>query len=346
MGPSFIPRSVLNAVGAVMLIGLQVVKLDGQEGFRFRSGVDLINVTATVTDRSGRFVADLRQSDFSVYDDDQRVDVTYFSADRAPVSLGIVLDTSGSMEGEKITNARGAIERFLDRLTDPNDQVFLMGFSGDPVLIQDWTTARNQLKERLGRIQTSGGTAMYDAVREAVRLAQAGRNRKKAIIIISDGNDSTSRAGAADVQQAVRETEVMVYAVGIDGKAESTISVQPPTTTWPLVPVPLSIPERGRPRWPMPPQLLPLAGRNANSERLNVSALRGITDSSGGRTEVVRNARDLDRATESIAEELSKQYHLGYASPWESDDRWHTIRVEVRDRSVRVRARRGYVATS
>ena len=290
------PRSVV--VGVIVLAFL-VVPLGGQEGFRFRSGVDLVNVTATVTDRSQRFVADLRQSDFSLYDDDDQVDVAYFSADRAPVSLGIVLDTSGSMEGKKITNARGAIERFLDRLADPNDQVFLMGFSSDPVLIQNWTTARSELKERLGQIQPGGGTSMYDAVLEAVPLAQAGRNRKKAIVIISDGNDSTSRAQAADVQQAIRESDVMVYAVGIDG-----------------------------------------------SDRLNVSALRGITDSSGGRTEVVRNARDLDRATESIAEELSNQYHFGYASPWERDNRWHTIRVEVRDRSLRVRARRGYVATS
>ena len=337
------PRSVL--VGVIVLAFL-IVPLGGQEGFRFRSGVDLVNVTATVTDRSRRFVADLSQSDFSVYDDDERVDVTYFSADRAPVSLGIVLDTSGSMEGEKITNARGAIERFLDRLADPNDQVFLMGFSGDPVLIQDWTTARSELKERLGRIQPSGGTSMYDAVLEAVPLAQAGRNWKKAIIIISDGNDSTSRAHAADVQQAIRESDVMVYAVGIDGNAESTVRLQPPTPTWAPLLIPLSIPGPGRSRWPVLPQLVSFPGRNANSERLNVSALRGITDSSGGRTEVVRSARDLDRATESIAEELSKQYYLGYASPRERDDRWHSIRVEVRDRSLRVRARRGYVATS
>ena len=71
-----------------------------------------------------------------------------------------------------------------------------------------------------------------------------------------------------------------------------------------------------------------------------------MTDSSGGRTEIIRSARDLDRATDSIADELSKQYYLGYASPRERDDQWHTIRVEVRDRSLRVRARRGYVATS
>jgi hypothetical protein len=81
------------------------------------------------------------------------------------------------------------------------------------------------------------------------------------------------------------------------------------------------------------------------NERLNVDALREITDESGGRTEVVRSSRDLDPATASIADELSRQYYLGYASTEEQDGRWHTIRVETRDSSLRVRARRGYVAT-
>ena len=85
----------------------------GQEGFRFKSGVELINVTATVTDRTGRFASGLRQDDFVVYEDDKPVEITHFSAERTPVSLGIVLDTSGSMAGEKMDAARDAIDRFL-----------------------------------------------------------------------------------------------------------------------------------------------------------------------------------------------------------------------------------------
>ena len=104
----------------------------GQEGFRFKSGVELINVTATVTDRSGRFAAGLRKEDFVLYEDDKPMEVTHFSAERTPVSLGIVLDTSGSMAGDKMDPARAAIDRFLDALPDPQDEFFMYRFSADP----------------------------------------------------------------------------------------------------------------------------------------------------------------------------------------------------------------------
>lgn len=321
-------------------------RLNGQDGFRFRTGVELINVAATVTDRSGRFVPGLGQADFIIYDDDRPVDITHFSAERVPVSLGIVLDTSGSMGGDKIVNALAAIERFLDQLLGPDDEVFVYGFSSDVDLIQNWTADREALSAGLRRVRAAGGTAMYDAVVEAVPMAQGGRNRKKAVVLISDGNDTHSQADIRNVRQAVRETEVLVYAIGIDGRSEPTIGPRPPT--FPPAPIPFPFPGRGRPRTPWPgPQSPPIIGGGGTAaDRLNVAALREITDNSGGRTEIIRDGRDLDPATSSIADELSKQYYLGYPSPGPRDGRWHAIRVEVRDPSLRVRARRGYLATS
>ena len=320
-------------------------QLHAQDGFRFRSGVELVNVTVTVTDRSGRFVPDLRQTDFVVYDDDQLVAVTHFSADRVPVSLGIALDTSGSMAGDKIERARSSIERFLDQLDDPEDEVFLYAFASHVRLIQDWTNNRDAVRAGLRRVDALGGTAMYDGVLEAVRKAQSGRNRKKAVVLISDGNDTNSSRGLRDVRQAVRESEVLVYAIGIDGSGEPTLRMPPPT--FPPTPFPFPIPRRGRPgtRWPGLSQFPPTIGRVAAGDRLNAQALREITDDSGGRTEVVRDTRDLSPATASIADELSRQYPLGYTSPGNRDGRWHSIRVEVRERSVQVRARRGYTAS-
>src|SRR5439155_5243198 len=168
-------------------------------GFRFKSGVELINVTATVIDSSGRFVSGLRKEDFLVYEDDQPQTVTHFNSDRVPVSLGIALDTSSSMAGDKIKAAQGAIDRFLYDLTDRQDEVFIYLFSNYPRLLQGWTTDRQQLTRALARINPNGGTAMYDTVVEAVPLAAKGQNRKKALVVISDGNDTASRADIREV---------------------------------------------------------------------------------------------------------------------------------------------------
>lgn len=310
------------------------IALHGQEEPRFRSGIDLVNVTATVTDRAGRFVSGLSEHDFVVYEDDRPVEVALFSAERVPVSLGFVLDTSGSMAGNKIGNAFQAIDRFLDWL-GPDDEVFLYSFGYDVELVQDWTTHRDKVRDRLRHLYAVGGTAMYDAMIDALPVAQTGRNRKKAIVLISDGNDMDSRNDIGDVRRRLRQTDVLVYAVGIDGSDESTRSFQ----------------SGGRRRHRSPggwvlPQRPPRRAAAGGGETLNVSALREITDASGGRTEVVGRSSDLDAATTAIADELSRQYYLGYTSPGRRDGRWRSIRVEVRDPSLRVRARDGYTAAS
>jgi Ca-activated chloride channel homolog len=347
------PSAAVTALA--VLLGIQaIVPLAGQEGFRFRSGVELINVTATVTDRTGRFLQGLTKEDFTVYEDNQPVEVTHFSSEQTPVSLGIVLDTSGSMQGEKWDAARDAIDKFLQRLSDPEDDFFLYRFSAGADLVQDWTADRRALSWSLGRVNPNGGTAMYDAVAEAVPMAHGGRNRKKAVVIISDGNDTSSRVGVGEVRQLVRETEVLVYAVGIDGQGAPTVMTRPrpPIGGGPRMPIPFpgSGGRGGGGGFPMPP--FPGSGGRSGgggvysqSDRVNVSALREITDDSGGRTEIVRDARDLDPATANIADELSQQYYIGYPSQGHKDGRWHTIRVEVRDPSLKVRARRGYIAT-
>ncbi len=319
--------------------------------FRFKSGVDLINVTATVSDSYGRFVSGLKQDDFVVYEDDQPVEVTHFNAERVPVSLGIALDTSGSMAGSKIQSAQEALNRFLFDLLAPDDEIFLYRFSNVPVLLQEWTSDRQQLSRALYRIAPNGGTAMYDAVAEAIPLAQRGKFQKKALLIISDGNDTTSRTDVPTVKRQIRESEVLVYAIGIDGEQERY--TVPPPRRQPPIPIPLPFPGRGRGGWPYPGnpggggggggQGWPRASRG--DDRVNVAALRDLTDDSGGRTEIIRDARDLNPSTANIADELSKQYYLGYSSPAKRDGRWHAIRVEVKNRAYRVRARRGYVAS-
>ena len=351
-------RTLQNVVALTALVLALATSLLAQEqgGFKFKSGVELINVTATVTDRSGRFYSRLRKEDFLVYEDNKPVEVTHFSAERTPVSLGIVVDTSGSMAGEKWQAAVSSIDRFFRMMSDELDEFFLYRFSANADLVADWTNDRDRLALSIGRIHPNGGTAMYDAAAEAVPMAQSGQNRKKAVVIISDGNDTSSRASVSDVRRIVRETEVLVYAVGIDGSGQPTYNPGTPPVQGPSprLPIPFPFPggRGGGGRIPMP-GIPPIGGGGGGrggysvgaDDRVNVMALREMTDDSGGRTEIVRDYRDLDPAVASIADELSQQYYLGYPSPGYKDGRWHTIRVELRDPSLMVRARKGYVAT-
>jgi VWFA-related protein len=336
-------------------------------GFTFRTGVELINVTVTVTDERGRFVPNLRMEDFIVYEDGKPQTILQFESERVPVSLGVVLDTSGSMLGEKIVAAQNALNRFLFDLLGPNDEVFLYRFDSRPDLISGWTDDRKSVARALGTVRPQGGTAMYDAVAEAVPLAQSGSRRKKAVVVISDGNDTSSRTQVAAIQQLIRESEVLVYAIGIDasegigsGPSSSSSSSgsgsSPPPQSQPRnVPVPSPFPgskaPATRPAPPPPPPAPapappPAARRSTgrSSDRVNPDALRSITDDSGGRTEIIVSARDLDPATAGIADELSRQYFLGYSSTLPKDGRWHTIQVQVRRGNYTVRARRGFIA--
>ena len=333
---------------------------DGQS-FRFKSGVELINVTATVSDGRGHFVSGLGREDFRVYEDGEPREITHFTSERVPVSLGIVLDTSGSMEGEKMLAARQALQRFLFDLLGPDDEFFLYRFDSRPERVSGWTTDRQGLAAELRRIQPRGATTLYDAIAEAVPLAATGRHRKKALLIISDGNDTSSFTRISELKRMIRETEVLVYAIGIDAMTSRTQPYRRPWFSQTLgqrrpIPFPFPIPGTGPrlpPRGPtIPPRYPPTGpappsgmGGSRGDEPVNVAVLREITDTSGGRTEVIYQPRDLDPATVSIADELSKQYFLGYPARGMKDGKWHTIRVEVTNPTYVVRARRGYVAT-
>jgi Ca-activated chloride channel homolog len=334
-----LPVSVLMAaaLGGTLL----AQQRPADQGFSFKSSVDLVSVNATVTDGSGHFVPNLRLEDFTLDEDGERQTITQFEAERVPVSLGIVLDTSGSMGGEKMEAAREALRRFVYDLLGQTDEMFLYRFDSRAILVQGWTEDRARLVRALGGVRPAGGTALYDAVAEAIPLAASGTRRKKALVVISDGNDTNSDIEVDEVRQLIRESEVMVYAIGIDGSgAVATRSPVPQIPRWPLPGGgPIQIPWPGR--RPTTPAPAPRPGMN---DRVNERALRMLTDDSGGRTEIIGGARDLDAATAGIASELSQQYFLGYVSSRPKDGRWHNITVQVRRGNYQVRARKGFVA--
>ena len=339
-------RRLAAAAAPVAVLAALTLPVRAQEGFKFKTGVELISVTATVTARDGRFLPGLRKENFTVYDNDERQTITHFSSDRVPVSLGILLDASGSMADDKIGSARRAINRFVTDLLDDEDEIFFMEFNDRVVLRQDWTQDRRAIMRAVNAVNPVGGTAMYDAIAEALPVAASGRHSKKAILVISDGNDSDSKIKVSELRQAIRESEVLVYALGIDGAGRGSTQSSPRAPSRPPVGFPIPGIGQPRPRFPfVSPQIIWGGGSSNSKDRVNADALRQITDDTGGRTEIIHEIRDLDGATARIADELSQQYSLGYTGPGDKDGKWHRIRVVVSDPSATVRARAGYFAS-
>ena len=187
-------RLPLALLAALICAAAGVVAAPQDDGFKFKSGVELVNVTATVSDDNGHFVTGLTKDDFNIFDDGEQQEIAQFSNERVPVSLGILLDTSGSMTPEKMSSAKSAIDRFIYDLLGKDDELFFMQFASVPDLLQGWTFDRRAISRAAGQVSAAGGTALYDAIAQALPIAADGRNQKKAVLVITDGNDTNSRA--------------------------------------------------------------------------------------------------------------------------------------------------------
>ena len=182
----------------------------------FRSGIDLVQMSATVVDEDGRLVGDLRREDFEVFEDAERQTITHFTRDRVPLSVGVVLDVSQSMYGQRIDDARLALDRFVADLLDPEDEVFVIVFNHTPRVEVGWTLGPRQLRNRLDDIQPYGGTSIYDAMMEALPLFDVRQHQRAAVVLISDGSDTGSHSNVRDVRRLLRRSDAFVYAIAID----------------------------------------------------------------------------------------------------------------------------------
>jgi VWFA-related protein len=185
--------------------------------FVFKKEVEEVVLHATVIDQKQRLVTSLQRGDFQVYEDGQLQTVTSFRREDIPVALGIVIDNSGSMRDKRPRVNQAAIN--LVRASNPQDQVFVVNFNDEPFLDQDFTSNVAVLREALERIESRGGTALYDAVVAAAdHLAKGGTLEKKVLLVVTDGEDNASRES---LEQAVRrlqhENGPTVYTIGIMG---------------------------------------------------------------------------------------------------------------------------------
>jgi Ca-activated chloride channel homolog len=295
-----------------------------------RVDVRLVNVVATVTDTHGRNVPNLSVDDFVLEEDGKPQQITHFSQDQnVPVSVGILLDTSGSMD-RKIRTAVEAVERFSRRIHQ-NDEIFLITFSGRPVLRQDFTDDRDKLSQALRHVHATGGTALYDALTEGLVKIHSGRHSKRAILLITDGQDTASTAKLEDVLQSVRQSDLLIYPVGISGLtyAKNFETFSPRVLS----------------------ALLPVKSQRAiqsKRDEVDLNVLRDFAENSGGRAfllaeTLINRGGQIEKVLDTIADELRSQYTLGFYPARPDDGRYHLLRVRARSGNV-VRARRGYLA--
>jgi Ca-activated chloride channel family protein len=253
------------------------------------TNTDLVNLTVTVTDTYGRYVSGLNKNAFAIFDEKQPQEITFFSDDDAPVSVGVIFDVSGSMSGDKVKRARDALSRFI-QTSHNSDEYFLIGFNQRAQLLLDKTRDGNAILDKLTFVQTRGQTALYDACYLGVEKVQRGVHPKRALLLISDGQDNNSRYTFTELRKLLKESDVTLYGIGILSGSDAGSS-------------------------------LGMEGQGTLDELANVS---------GGKAFFPRSAAEMDDIFEQIALELRHQYSIGYRPPnFVSDGKWHRIKVKV-----------------
>ena len=202
---------------SLLLVGFARAQTPDEPSDRISVDVNLVVLHATVTDRSGQFVSGLRQKDFVIYDDGVPQPITLFRHEDVPVTVGIVVDHSGSM-GPKIFDVMAAASTFA-RASNPADQMFVVNFNekvsfGLPSGVA-FTASPSQLDDAISRTRTTGKTALYDAVVAGLNHIREGARDKKVLIVISDGGDNASRLTRSQALDAARKSNVIIYTIGI-----------------------------------------------------------------------------------------------------------------------------------
>ena len=195
--------SSAHSVQALRQSGLHVIRTDAR----------LVLVPVSVTDQMQRVVTGLNQDNFEVFDGKKAQTIQHFSSEDVPVSVGIILDISGSMS-DKMDRVREAVNQFCDA-ANPEDEFFMITFSDEPRVAMDFTTNAEDLKKELVFTQPKGRTSLLDALHMGLRKMKDARYGKKALLVISDGGDNHSRHGEKGIKSMAKESDVMIYSIGL-----------------------------------------------------------------------------------------------------------------------------------
>jgi Ca-activated chloride channel family protein len=274
-----------------------------------RLDTDVVSLTVTVIDPYNRLVTGLDRQHFEIYEDKVKQNIEYFNDEDVPVSLGIVFDVSGSMKG-KLDRARDALRAFIQTCHN-DDDFFLVGFNQRANLIAEFTDG-DTLANKLTLVDPRGQTALYDAAYLGIEKVKQGQHNKRAMLLISDGQDNSSRYTYGELRKLLKEAGVQIYCIGI----------------------------------------VELGGNSGGTLDLQGQAiLEEIAQVTGGKAFFPRSGAELEDATTRIALELRHQYSIGYIpTNVKRDGQWHKIKVQVKPPrglpTLKVQHKEGYYAVS
>jgi Ca-activated chloride channel family protein len=275
----------------------------------FEAGIEIIQLAVSVMDAHNRYVTGLREGDFAVFEDGIRQDLTLFNHDDIPISLALMMDTSASMD-EKLKEAQDAAIRFV-RTMRPQDKARVMQFNDRPTVLQDFTNDMPALESAVRRTESSGPTllhnALYVVLKDLAREKKAGELRRRAIVMLSDGEDTGSLVTDEQVLELARQTEINIYSIALRSRGGE---------------------------------------RNRMSFSQAAHLLTAMARETGGQVYFPNSISELDAVYDRIAEELRTQYSLGYVSTNKRrDGRWRRVVVRTPERDdLQVRHKIGYYA--
>lgn len=216
----------MRLFAALIALALAAQKPVVQDPHPFQSAIEVTTIAATVFDKDGKIVAGLGREAFEIFEDGEPQRVTQFTNERVPIGLGVLLDTSDSMYGKRIQDARATVDRFLFGLLAPTDEFFIVAFNHQVHILTEWTNTPNVVRNALEGIKPWGATAVYDAVLRALPIIDRRSRQRAAILIISDGDDTASDATIREVRSALVRSDAFVYAIAIDPKDRRAINAK------------------------------------------------------------------------------------------------------------------------
>src|SRR5213596_505441 len=266
--------------------------------------VDLVNILFTVADKKGKFVTNLRKDDFRVFEDEKAQAITNFSSETdLPPTIALLVDTSGSIRDKLKFEQEAAIEFFYSTLQRGKDKALVISFDSGVDLLQDFTDDPEVLSDAVRKIRAGGGTSLYDAVYLAATEKLAGQKGRRVLILITDGDDNSSRMSLTETLEAAQKNEVTIYSISTNSAAFFGSKEQ----------------ERGD------------------------KTLKKFSEETGGRPFFPLKIQDLASSFLDIHDELRSQYQIGYRPiNAKADGTFRRIRVDVADKKYKARARSGY----